>query len=339
MKGTYSMTERFGGLTVAYSEKFLDWQLSDESVVNPLRAYLTLEGLRGVYGSKNAIDILTNWANASEQEEQLWVSAARSFEGEQADEVLKAAQEAGLEDAVLSMFGATFALTQKLVRDRAFEKKHGVYFNPAGGESAAHEEVKVFNDLGWAAARLADAGLRVAVLDWDAHHAAETERLLAGRPEVVTLSIHDRETAQTTYSNPEAGFFNFDLGAGAGDVGFVEAVRGALEVLADLQLDVLILNIGADGLADDNYSSLEYTLEGFGAASLLVAQFVLDRKCSVLIGGGGGHLPLDQTPEVWESVLKTILTTLLMDEELRNGGIEIGNAGTVETFEADPGHS
>lgn len=225
----------------------------------------------------------TLWSGASELERTRWLEAAQSIEPDKAEE-LGAGDE-------LTEFGATFVLTEQLLEDRVAGRT-GVYFNPVGGElTGQHDGVKVFNDLAYAATRLAGAGLRVAYLDLDAHHSNELEGLLRSYPEVLTVSIHQLSSAATTFSSPEDGFVNLQLGDGAGDTALLSSVGAALLELGLPELDVLLMSIAVDGLEDDPGSELNYSPEGLEAAAVLVGQFAGRAGVSLLVGGGAGNDP------------------------------------------------
>lgn len=278
----------FDGLTVAYTDKFLDWQLGEEHPVNPLRATVALQQLRDEHGK--AVRVLTNWANASYIEREKWLVAAAGT-GASPDQ---------LNSSELTMFGATYTLVEQLMRERLADKL-GIYFNPSGGESAAHLDVEVFNDADWAARRLTGAGLRVAYVDLDAHGAAEL-----GADEVLSYSVE--QAAAAAGGATDAGTVQpgrWQLGAGATDIGLVQSVQAIVDEFPE-QLDVLILNAGADGLADDESSELSYTLEGLVAAASLLGMAAAARKSSILVLGGGGQLPLDDTPTAWTNILAAL---------------------------------
>lgn len=292
-------------LKVAYTEKYLDWQLGEEHPVNPLRAHVVVEELQKV--SKLPLEVLTSWAGASTVQKARWLEAARRAQGDGVDQLVSGE----LGDAVLEMFGGTYTLVDELIRDRAFAGETNVYFNPAGGENSQHEDVDVLNDAVYAVKRLANAGLSVAYVDWDAHHCVETEQLLRDREDILTISVHDRETASTSYSGE--GFVNLAVGSGANDIGFVAAAAEAINELNSLeQLDVIVLNAGADGLLEDESSKLQYTAQGLGVAADQLGMFAAERNASVLVLGGGGQLPLDGTPMAWLYVLGMLTNSLML---------------------------
>lgn len=60
------------------------------------------------------------------------------------------------------------------------------------------------------------------------------------------------------------------------------------------------LTSGADGLAEDPLTNLQYRFEGYAAAARLLAKAFPDTP--KLMGGAGGYLPDTGTPEVWAAV-------------------------------------
>ena len=64
--------------------------------------------------------------------------------------------------------------------------------------------------------------------------------------------------------------------------------------------DLLFITSGADGLAEDPLTNLQYTVEGYAEAARLLTQAFPDTP--KLMGGAGGYLPDTGTPEVWAAV-------------------------------------
>lgn len=288
------------GLTVAYSPRYLDWQLGEEHEVNPIRTHVVVEELLGLQQFLGT-EVLTSWADPGGVELSRWAAAASSV----SEEVF------GEEE--LTMFGGTYALVERLIRDRVLGGEVGVYFNPAGGEIAEHKDVKVYNDAAYAVRRLSAAGLRVGFLSWDAHQELNTRELISGAGPCI--SIHEAATVKDMEAGDlegGAGFLNYALAPGAGgDVGLLRTVQSAISELRKMELDVLVVRAAADGLVDDRSSSLRITENGYRAASMELAEAGADLDWSFLVLGGGGTLPLDGTPEVWRIVLSSLVAVPL----------------------------
>jgi len=135
-------------------------------------------------------------------------------------------------------------------------------FNPSGGfHHAAPSRAGGFcyiNDIVLACMRLADAGRRVLFLDLDVHHSDGVQNAFYRRSDVMTISLH--ESGRTLF--PGTGFedeigegkgkgfcANFPLPVGTYDEAYLRVLRdGALPLAAAFAPDVIVLEIGMDGL-------------------------------------------------------------------------------------------
>ena len=164
----------------------------------------------------------------------------------------------------------------------------------------------VFNDFAIAAdIATKDYGLKVAIIDIDAHHGDGVENLTRENPNVLTFSIHESGIFPGTGNSdePEKNVFNFPLSAsttGLGNGGLLTGIRKFIPVAQAFQPDLLFITSGADGLAEDPLTHLQYTVEGYAAAARYLAKaFPTTPK---LMGGAGGYLPDTGTPEAWAAV-------------------------------------
>jgi len=164
----------------------------------------------------------------------------------------------------------------------------------------------VFNDFALAADIASkDHGLKVAIIDIDAHHGDGVENLTRENPNVLTFSIHEQGIFPGTGNTdePENNVFNFPLNAattGLGDSALLAGINRFIPIARAFQPDFLFITSGADGLADDPLTNLQYTVDGYAeAAKLLAKAFFYTPK---LMGGAGGYLPDTGTPEVWAAV-------------------------------------
>jgi len=167
----------------------------------------------------------------------------------------------------------------------------------------------IFNDFAIAAdIATKDYGLRVAIIDIDAHHGDGVENLTRENPNVLTFSIHEQGIFPGTGNSDEAenNVFNFPLNetTGKGDSGLLAGINRFIPIARDFQPDLFFITSGADGLADDPLTNLQYTLEGYAAAARFLAKAFPDTP--KLMGGAGGYLPDTGTPEVWAAVASEI---------------------------------
>ena len=164
----------------------------------------------------------------------------------------------------------------------------------------------VFNDFALAAdIATEDHGLKVAIIDIDAHHGDGVENLTRENPNVLTFSIHEQGIFPGTGNSdePENYVFNFPLSSattGLGDSALLAGINRFIPISRDFQPDLLFITSGADGLAEDPLTNLQYTVEGYAAAASLLAKAFPDTP--KLMGGAGGYLPDTGTPEVWAAV-------------------------------------
>ncbi len=171
-------------------------------------------------------------------------------------------------------------------------------FNMAGGHHHAHEArasgFSYLNDAVVAIKELLRRGLRVAYVDIDAHHGDGVQQAFYESDQVLTISLH--ETGQDFF--PFSGFIH-ELGTGPGygysvnvpfcrhsdDLIFEQAFRRMVRpLLASFKPDVLITQMGVDGLRTDPLTRLEFTT---GAIEFAAKGFLQTGLPWVVLGGGG----------------------------------------------------
>jgi acetoin utilization protein AcuC len=183
-------------------------------------------------------------------------------------------------------------------------KHHGQYDHSSG--------FCVFNDFALAAdIATKDYGLKVAIIDIDAHHGDGVENLTRENPDILTFSIHEQGIFPGTglKNQEEKNVYNFPLLAGKtglGDSALLAGINTFIPIAQAFDPDLLFVTSGADGLANDPLTHLQYTVDGYRAAARLLAQsFPSTLK---LMGGAGGYLPDDGTPAVWAAVAGELST-------------------------------
>ncbi|MDF1732278.1 MAG: acetoin utilization protein AcuC [Minwuia sp.] len=187
--------------------------------------------------------------------------------------------------------GASLLAADLIASDRA-RRVH----TPAGGTHHGRPDRAsgfcYFNDPVLAILRLQDHGVgRIAYVDVDAHHCDGVEDATHEDPSVLTLSIHEHgrwpHRADTAHrQTPTVG--NWPLPRGSGDALFRSIFdRELLPRLTAFAPDVVIMQCGADALADDPLSRLELSNRAIWRAVRSV-----DRIAPRLIVlGGGGYNP------------------------------------------------
>ena len=193
--------------------------------------------------------------------------------------------------------GASLWAARRLA-DPAAETR--VIYSPAGGthhgRPAAASGFCYFNDPVLAILTLLDGGCRrVLYIDVDAHHADGVQAAVSHDPRVLLLSLHEAgrwpTTAEGAGSASDRGggqAVNIPVPAGFNDTE-MDFVREAaiLPLAADFDPDVVILQCGADALADDPLSRLALS----NGALWQVVRDLLPIAPRLLVLGGGGYNP------------------------------------------------
>lgn len=173
-----------------------------------------------------------------------------------------------------------------------------VAFSMAGGYHHAHPSrasgFSYLNDAVVAIQALLRRGLRVAYVDIDAHHGDAVQAAFYQTDQVLTISLH--ETGENFF--PQTGFVH-ELGEGKGfgyavnipfrahadDLIFEQAFKQVVTpLLAAYQPDLLVTQMGVDGLRTDPLSRLELTS---GSIELAARSFLQTGIPWVALGGGG----------------------------------------------------
>jgi acetoin utilization protein AcuC len=165
----------------------------------------------------------------------------------------------------------------------------------------------VFADFAIAAKTAVAKGLKVAILDVDAHHGDGTENLCLDDPNIMTFSVHEAGIFPFTglADYPESHAYNQTLVRGDGDYEMVVAVSRFCMLASEFGADLIFVAAGADGHELDPLSSLQYSPGGMWLAmGNLRSAFP---STPVLVGGAGGYRPDDATPEMWDFTVDALV--------------------------------
>lgn len=172
----------------------------------------------------------------------------------------------------------------------------GVVFHPGGGtHHGMPDRANGFcylNDPVLAILSLrAHGARRVAYVDIDAHHPDGVEAACAADPDVLMLSVHEENRWPRTGALTDSGrgqVFNLPLPRGFHDdeMALVRD-RLILPAVAAFRPDAVVLQCGADGLAEDPQAKLALS----GHAHLGVVDGLRPLSPRFLVLGGGGYHP------------------------------------------------
>lgn len=196
---------------------------------------------------------------------------------------------------------------------------NGYAANGAGGSHHALPDTGagycVLNDLAVAANRLIAEGRakRVMVLDCDVHQGDGTAVLLAGRPDIFTLSFHAKKNFPVRKARSS---LDVDLPDGLDDDGYTQALRNTLPSILDhFGPDIILYQAGVDPHEHDRLGRLALSDAGLDARDRYIMREARRRNIALasVLGGGYG----DDHGEVAGRHARSILA--LADEAAKHG--------------------
>ena len=229
---------------------------------------------------------------------------------------------AGMYDYAALACGASLLGAEKIISGET-----QVAFNPSGGYHHAGPALAAgfsyINDVALACLTLAEAGRKVMFLDLDAHHCDAVQDAFYQRNDILVISFH--ESGATLY--PGTGF-EHEIGDGDGEgynvnlplpVGtYDDAYEGAfMQIVPPLagafDPDVLVVELGMDGLAGDPLAHLNLTNNVYADICSLLLK--LDKP--ILATGGGGYHE-ENTARAW-ALCWSVLSGAEPEEDLYAG--------------------
>jgi acetoin utilization protein AcuC len=228
----------------------------------------------------------------------------------------------GVFEASLYVIGSTLAALDYVVagKDRQGRKIDHA-FNPIGGLHHARRDTAggfcVFNDIGVAilAARKKHGIKRIAYVDIDAHHGDGVFYEFEDDPLLFFADIH--EDGRHLY--PGTGFafetgkgaaagtkINLPLEPGAGDDEFIDAFARVEQFVDGIKPELIILQCGADGLAGDPITHLQYTQAAHSHAANVLHRLSHKHCSGRMIALGGGGYNRENIGSAWTEVVRAL---------------------------------
>ncbi len=223
----------------------------------------------------------------------------------------------GVFEAASTVVGATLLAAEAIMTRRtrrAFVPIAGLHH--ATRTSAAG--FCVFNDCGVAIEWLrAEHGLRrIAYVDIDAHHGDGVFYSFEDDADVIFADLHEdgrhlypgTGNADETGRGAAAGTkLNIPLPPGADDAAFAEAWPRALAHIAAFEPEFIILQAGADSVAGDPITHLQFTAAAHGQAARDLSLLADELGHGRVLGTGGGGYNRVNLAQAWNNVVEGLL--------------------------------
>jgi len=223
----------------------------------------------------------------------------------------------GVFDAASSVVGATMVAVESIMQggaSRAFVPIAGLHHATRTGAAG----FCVFNDCGVAIEQLrARFGLRrIAYVDIDAHHGDGVFYAFESDPDVPFADIHEdgrslypgTGAAEETGRGEAAGTkLNLPLAAGSTDAQFLSAWGQIEGYLERVPTDFIILQCGADSLAGDPITHLQFTEEAHAHAATRLCAIAAAHGHGRVLGLGGGGYNRRNLARAWTRVVRSFL--------------------------------
>lgn len=176
----------------------------------------------------------------------------------------------------------------------------------------------VFNDLGVAIETLRRVhGIqRVAYIDVDAHHGDGVFYAFEDDPDLIFADIHEDgrylypgtgHAHETGRGRAEGTKLNLPLPPGAGDVEFLQAWTQVEEFVRRGRPEFILLQAGADSLAGDPITHLQYSPAAHAHAAQRLAALADEYCRGRLLATGGGGYSRANLAAAWNEVVKGLL--------------------------------
>jgi len=223
----------------------------------------------------------------------------------------------GIFEAASTVVGTVLAALDDIVSARCRQA-----FVPIAGLHHARRDAAagfcVFNDCGIAIETLRQQyGIqRVAYVDIDAHHGDGVFYAFEDDADLVFVDFHEdgrylypgTGAVEETGKGPATGTkLNIPMPPGAGDELFFKAWEPAEAFLDQAKPEFILLQCGADSLAGDPITHLEYTAQVHRHVARRL-KLLAERHCGgrLLVLGGGGY-NRDNLARAWTAVIEALL--------------------------------
>lgn len=240
----------------------------------------------------------------------------------------------GVFEATLYVVGSTLAALDIVMTSKDQAGRHIDHaFNPIGGLHHARRDTAggfcVFNDIGIAiiAAREKYRVERISYVDIDAHHGDGIFYEFEDDPFLFFADIHE----DGRYLYPGTGFsietgkgiaegtkLNIPLEPMASDDAFIAAFDRVEKFIDNTRPELIIFQCGADGLAGDPITHLQYTSKAHRFAADVLHKLAHKYCNGKIFGLGGGGYNRLNIGNAWVEVIRSFATDYYADTSDKN---------------------
>lgn len=223
----------------------------------------------------------------------------------------------GVYEAACAVTGTVLDALEKLLSNQ-YRK---IFIPIAGLHHARRDRAEGFcavNDIGVAIEWLKLKGInKIAYIDIDAHHGDGVFYGFENDPAVIFADIHEDGKAlfPGTGDASEAGRekgegykLNIPMAPGADDEKFYEAWERVEKFLQNFEPEIFLLQAGADSIAGDPITHLEYSPKAHAHATKRLCELAAGAAQDRLLVMGGGGYNRDNLARTWAAVVETMLT-------------------------------
>jgi len=122
----------------------------------------------------------------------------------------------------------------------------------------------LFNNIAIAVERLLEKGMKVAIVDFDAHHGNGTQKIFFRNKNVQYFSIHEEnEWPFTGTKGWDNNCFNYPIPKKSGDSVLINWGDKIVDFLKEFKPDIIGVSAGFDGYLEDRVAHLNFTEKGY----------------------------------------------------------------------------
>ena len=207
-----------------------------------------------------------------------------------------------LANAALISCGGTLSACNSALKSYASAHLGGGFHHayPDHGEGFC-----VFNDVAFAAKKMANKGLKILIIDADVHQGNGTAHFFRDDPRIFTFSIHQENNYPL---NKEISDMDVSVADGTAGPEYNKKLRESLKYIkSEFKADLIIYLAGADAYCDDMLGGLNLSDEDLLIRDEIVKEFSIKTAPAALVLAGGYSPEIENTVKIHASSVALFL--------------------------------